>query len=143
MKKQVLTSFAKKFFLGNLVAAMMFLSANASVAPVRYNYEPAKTNKAALTFKGTDSNNYLTFQVAYNNPASSAFKLMITDETGEVIYNETFYQTEPFSKTFKLDKENMSKLNFSIRDTNSGETEKFGVHINAGVIENVVVSRKN
>jgi len=141
MKKQMLSSFAKRFFLGNLMAAMLFLSANASVAPVRYNFEPSKTNRAALTFKGTDSNDYLTFQVVYSNPTATAFKLTITDNVGELIFTET-YQDEQFSKTFKLLKEDISKLNFTIRDAKTGETEKFNVNITTGVTDNVVVSRK-
>lgn len=137
----MLSSIAKRFFLGNLMAAMLFLSANASVAPVRYNYEISKSNRASLTFKGTDSNDYLTFNVVYSNPAATPFKLTITDNLGELIYTDT-YQDVQFNKTFKLLKDDISKLNFTIRDAKTGDTEKFNVYINTGVTENVVVSRK-
>lgn len=139
MKKQMLSSIAKKFFAGNLMAAMMFLSANAAVSPVHFNAEPAK-NRAAITFKGTD-NDFMAFQVVYNNPEGNAFNLMITDELGNVVYFSTF-QDEVFSKTFKVSKDEINKLNFTIRDAKSGETEKFKVNLNVGVTENIDVIRK-
>ena len=142
MKKQMLSAFARKFFMGNLMAATLFLSANASVSPVRYNYEPTKKNKANITYKGTDSNDYLTFQVAYNNPTGSTFKLVITDTKGELFFSDN-YKDIAFSKTFKLYKENISKLNFLIRDAKTGESENFDVAINESTIERVAVSRKN
>lgn len=142
MNKQILNAFAKKFFVGNLMAAMMFLSANASVAPIRFKFEAAKVKKAVLTFKGTDNNDYLTFQISYQNPSASAFRLYITNESGEVIFSDT-YQDISFSKTFKLQKEDVSKLNFTILDAKTGEVEKFNVNVNTEITEHVVVSRNN
>ncbi|TAH07784.1 MAG: hypothetical protein EAZ12_08335 [Sphingobacteriia bacterium] len=142
MKKQMLSAFARKFFLGNIMAAMLFLSANASVSPVHFNFEPTKNNKANITYKGIDSNDYLTFQVVYNNPTGSTFKLVITDTKGELFFSEN-YKELAFSKTFKLYKEDISKLNFSIRDAKTGESENFDVVISESVTEKVAVSRKN
>lgn len=138
----MINAFARKFFLGNLMAAMMFLSANASVSPVYRNYEPTIKNKAAITFKGTDSNSFLTFQVVYNNPAGSPFNLRIADPLGELLYSETFKDAQ-FSKTFKVLKDDISKLNFTIRDSKTGETENFEIQITQNTTDLVNVVRKN
>ncbi len=142
MKKQVLNKLASRFFAGNVLAAVLFLSANASVAPVRYNLESTKNNRAVVTFKGTDNKDYLTFQVVYHNPTAASFNLSITDGNGEVIFTEKYNEFD-FSKTFKLLKDDISKLNFTIRDAKTGETEKFSVNIHSIVTDNIEVARSN
>ena len=142
MKKQMINAFARKFFLGNVMAAMMFLSANASVSPVNYKYEPTVKNKATITFKGTDTNSFLMFQVVYNNPTGTAFNLSVSDPSGELLYADTFKDVQ-FNKTFKVLKDEISKLNFTIRDSKTGITENFEVNVTANVIENVAVTRTN
>ncbi len=138
----MINAFARKFFLGNVMAAMMFLSANASVSPVYNKYEPATKNKAAITFKGTDINSFLSFQVIYNNSTGNSFNLRIADPSGELLYAETFKDVQ-FNKTFKVLKDDISKLNFTIRDSKTGVTENFEVNVTANVVENVAVTRKN
>lgn len=141
MKKQVLNKLASRFFAGNILAAVLFLSANASVSPVQYNYESIGNNKAVVTFKGTDNNDYMTFQVVYNNPRSAAFNLSITDGAGEVIFSEKYYDVT-FSKTFKLLKDDINKLNFTIRNIQTGEIEKFSANYNSFISNEVEVTRK-
>lgn len=142
MKKQMINAFARKFFLGNIMAAMMFLSANASVYPVIYKYEPATKNKAAVTYRGTDSDLFLAFNVIYNNTSGNPFNLRIADPSGELLYAETFKEAQ-FNKTFKIQKDAISKLNFTIRDEKTGNTENFEIHVTANVIDNITVARKN
>jgi len=143
MKKHVLNKVVKRLFAGNMLAALLFLSANASVSPVHYNnYELTKNNKAVVTFKGTDNDDYMTFQVVYNNPRSAAFNLSITDGAGEVIFSEKYYDVA-FSKTFKLLKDDINKLNFTIRNIQTSEIEKFSVNVNSFASNNVEVTRNN
>jgi len=142
MKKQMINAFARKFFLGNVMAAMMFLSANASVSPVYNKYEPATKNKAAIIYKGTDTNSFLTFQVVYNNPTGTPFSLSVSNPSGELLYSDTFKEVQ-FNKTFKVLKDEISKLNFTIRDSKTGVTENFEINVTSNVIENVAVTRKN
>jgi hypothetical protein len=142
MKKQMINAFARKFFLGNVMAAMMFLSANASVSPVYNKYEPATKNKAAITYKGMDSELFLAFNVVYNNTTGNPFNLRIADPSGELLYAETFKDVQ-FNKTFKVQKDAISKLNFTIRDEKTGVTENFEINVTANVVENITVARKN
>lgn len=137
----MINAFARKFFLGNVMAAMLFLSANASVSPINYKYEPAKKNKAAITYKGTDSNSFLTFNVVYNNPSGAPFNLSVSDPSGELLYADTFKDVQ-FNKTFKVLKDDISKLNFTIRDEKTGVTENFEILVSADVIESITVIRK-
>ena len=124
------------------MAAMMFLSANASVSPVIHKYEPATKNKAAVTYKGTDSDLYLAFNVVYNNTSGNPFNIRIADPSGELLYAETFKDAQ-FNKTFKVQKEAISKLNFTIRDEKTGNTENFEIQVTANVFDDISVSRKN
>lgn len=142
MKKQMINAFARKFFLGNVMSAMLFLSANASVSPVNYKYEPAIKSKAAITFKGTDSNSFLTFNVLYNNAIGTPFNLSVSDPAGELLYSETFKDVQ-FNKTFKILKDDISKLNFTIRNSKTGETENFEIQVSQNTTEIVNVVRKN
>lgn len=136
MKKQSIQTIAKRFFLGNLLAATLFLSANAAtVAPA----SPA-ADKVEIKYTGVDKYNLLSFNVKYSNPAGNTFNLSVLDENGEIIY-KGFYGDKQFDKTFKLPKSEVSKLTFVIEDGKDSFKQKFDVNIKTQVIEDVVVSK--
>jgi len=135
MKKQSIKTIAKRFFLGNLLAAAMFLSAGAAtVTP--------SSDKAEVKYTGIDKLNQLSFNVKYSNPSGNTFTLSVLDENGESIF-KSFYGDKQFDKTFKLPKGEVSKLTFVIEDGRDSFKQKFDVNIKTQVIEDVVISSKN
>lgn len=136
MKKQSIQTIAKRFFLGNLLAAALFLSANAAtVTPVN----PA-ADKVEIRYTGVDKFNQLSFNVKYSNPSGNIFNLSVLDENGEILF-KGFYSDKQFDKTFKLPKSEVSKLTFAIEDGKDSFKQKFDVNIKTQVIEDVVVSK--
>lgn len=133
MKKQSIQTIAKRFFLGNLLAAAMFLSAGAATVTT-------STDKAEVKYTGIDKYNQLSFNVKYSNPSGNTFTLSVLDENGESIF-KSFYGDKQFEKTFKLPKAEVSKLTFVIEDGRDSFKEKFDVNIKTQVIENVIVSK--
>lgn len=137
MKKQSIQTIAKRFFLGNLMVAAMFLSANASTGNTT-----AASDKAEVKYTGTDKDNQLSFHVKYVNPSGNTFNLTVIDENGETMY-KNFYGDKQFDKTFKLPKLENAKYTFVIEDAKSSYKEKFDVNVKTQVIENVSVSKAN
>jgi hypothetical protein len=137
MKKQTIQTIAKRFFLGNLLAATMFLSANAKALPAVHTTDASK--KVEVKYTGVDKFSQLTFNVTYNNPAGNTFTLSVLDENGESLFR-SFYSDKQFDKTFKLPKSEVSKLTFVIED-GKNVREKFDVNIKTQVIEDVIVSK--
>jgi hypothetical protein len=133
MKKQSMTTIAKRFLVANLLAATLFLSANAA------NVTTA-TDKAEVKYTGVDKFNQLSFNVKYNNPTGNTFTLTVLDESGEAIY-KNFYGDKQFDKTFKLPKGEVSKLTFVIEDIKTSYKEKFDVSVKTQVIEDVIVKK--
>lgn len=133
MKKQSIQTIAKRFFLGNLLAAAVFLSANAATI------NPAN-DKAEIKYTGVDKYNQLSFNVKYSNPTGNTFNLTVLDENGELLFRG-FYGDKQFDKTFKLPKSEVSKLTFVIEDGKDSFKQKFDVNIKTQVIEDVVVSK--
>ena len=137
MKKQSVKAIAKRFFLGNLLAATLFLSANAaSVNPIIFD----ANKKVDVKYTGVDKYNQLTFNVKYNNPNGSTFNLTVLDEYGETLFKDYYFDTQ-FDKNFKLPKSEVSKLSFIIQDNKENFKQKFDVNISTQLIENVVINK--
>ncbi len=136
MKKQSISNIAKKFFLGNLLAAALFLSANAATVSTA----TVGTDKVEVKYTGVDKYNQLSFNVKYSNPSGASFYLNVLDENGESLY-KAVYADKNFDKTFKLPKSEVSKLTFVIEDGKESFKQKFDVNIKTSVIEDVVVSK--
>ena len=128
MKKQSITTIAKRFFFGNLLVAAMFLSASAKTQSSTINpvYTPA--DKVEVKYTGIDLNNQLSFNVKYSNPAGSSFSLTVLDEQGEPLF-KGYYEDKSFNKTFKLPKSEVSKVTFVIEDGKNSVKEKYTVNI--------------
>ena len=141
MKKQSVQTIAKRFFFGNLLTAVMFLSANANTLPVK-NYNPvyAPGAKVEVKYTGLDLENQLSFNVRYSNPTGSTFNLVVLDEAGEILY-KGYYWDKNFSKTFKLPKSEISKVVFVIEDSRNSVKEKFTVNIKSNVYEEVTINK--
>lgn len=136
MKQTSIQTIAKRFFLGNLLAAALFLSANAATVSTTN----VAADKVEVKYTGVDKYNQLSFNVKYSNPTGNTFNLTVLDENGESIF-KGFYGDKQFDKTFKLPKSEVSKLTFLIEDGKESFKQKFEVNIKTQVIEDVVVSK--
>jgi hypothetical protein len=138
MKKQTIQTIAKRFFLGNLVAAAMFMSANASTGTTT-----STSDKAEVKYTGVDKDNQLlSFNVKYTNPTGNTFNLTVLDANGEYLF-KSFYGDKQFDKTFKLPKLENGKFTFVIEDSKASYKEKFDVNVKTQIVENVSVSKSN
>ena len=141
MKKQSIQTIAKRFFLGNLLVAAMFLSANAATpASTNKPYSFADASKVEVKYTGVDKYNQLTFNVKYSNPSGNTFNLVVLDENGEQLF-KGYYGDKQFDKTFKLPKSEVSKLTFVIEDGKQSLKEKFDINIKTRTYEDVIVSK--
>jgi len=136
MKQTSIQTIAKRFFLGNLLAAALFLSANAATVTTTN----VASDKVEVKYTGVDKYNQLSFNVKYSNPTGNTFNLTVLDENGESIF-KGFYGDKQFDKTFKLPKSEVSKLTFLIEDGKESFKQRFEVNIKTQVIEDVVVSK--
>lgn len=137
MKKQSIVSIAKKLFFGNILAATLFLSAQAAPRHTNTTFGP---DKAEVKYTGTDRENQLSFKVKYNNPTGSNFSLSVLDENGEAIY-KGYFNDKNFDKTVKLPKLEATKVSFLIEDGKNNVKEQYTVNVKTSVLEEVTVSK--
>ncbi len=137
MKTTSITTIAKRFFAGSLLAAALFLSVHANAAA---GTAVSADNKVEVKYTGVDKFNQLSFNVKYSNPNGNAFYLTVLDENGEALYKGV-YSDKQFDKTFKLPKSEVSKLTFVIDGGKEAFKQKFDVSIKTEVVEDVVVSK--
>jgi len=142
MKKHSINSIAKKFFLGSLSAAILFLSVQRTYAgtPVIKQGTEVSAPRASFTYLGNHED-ALRFGVQYTNESGAPFRIEISNETGEVVYRGNFREKQ-FSKTFELPKSlDFSKLSFVIRAGKEKFGETFSINVFTKTVEDVVVSR--
>lgn len=139
MKKQTIVTSVKRIVFGSVVSSLMFLSANASVSPVRA-YDISVKSNAEVKYSGIDKNQLHTIQVKYSNPTGANFTLIITDANNELVFKGS-YSDKDFNKTFKFPKDESNKLSFVIEDAKAKKSEQYNVSFETIVIENAVVSK--
>lgn len=140
MKKQTLNNIAKRFFLGNLVAAMLFLSANATTVNNKsWDIDPT-SKKAEIKFVGSAAEN-LFFTVKYNNESGSSFKVFVLDENGETLFQER-YTDKNFDKKFMFPgNPDISKLTFLVKTETGNFKEIFDVKVTTRMVAEVSVKK--
>ena len=145
MKRQSVNLIAKKLFLGNILVAVLFLSAqNKSYAshslPKAGTVTDIKTSAASVKYLGSNTEN-LFFAVKYDNSAGNAFTVLVVDETGEVIYRAV-YKEKQFEKTFLLPRySDYRKFSFIIKEEKTNFHQSFDISINTKTVEDVVVTK--
>ena len=146
MIKLNLNTIAKKYFLGNLLAAALFLSLHASAARIEKNAysdidthsDSSKVNKLEVKYLGISSGNF-DFDVRYNNVKGSNFFFVIKDENGEVLF-EKDYSNKMFHKKVELAKvDDINKLTFSITSDKDVTIFSKDVVIKTKYVEDVLV----
>lgn len=139
MKKQSINTIAKRFFLGNILAAMFFLSASANTGSTRVSIDPTK--KVEVKYVGTEKEN-LFFNVKFNNEAGKSFKVYILDENGEVIFSDKFTD-KLFDKKFIFPaSQDVNKLTFLINTEKGSYKEIFDVAVKTNTVSEVSVTKK-
>lgn len=140
MKKQSLNTIAKRFFLGNILAAMFFLSAGANTVNTKVPaVDPSK--KIEVKYMGTVKNN-LSFDVKFKNESGKSFKLFILDEYGEAIFRNK-YSDKLFDKKFLFpETQDINKLTFLIQAEEGSYKEIFDVMVDTHTVADVSVTKK-
>ena len=145
MKKVNLNVIAKRLFLGNILAAALFISMHASAAST-YKFaeggngiDSVKTSKLDVKYLGSASNNF-EFDVHYNNSKGNSFLFVIKDENGDVIY-EKIYTNKQFHKKVELVKaDDIKNLSFNIYTDKGNLVQSKEVVIDTKYVEDVLVS---
>ena len=145
MKKIDLNRIAKRFFLGNILAAAIFFSMQASAATtVKFNeggdesVDSSKSNKLEVKYLGNHNDN-LEFDVHYNNVKGNSFDFVVKDEDGEVLF-EKEYNSKQFHKKVQLSKiDDLKKLSFSIVSDNDNVVQTKEILIKTQFVEDVLV----
>jgi len=84
----------------------------------------------------------VVFQVQYDNQAGNKFTLIIKDNDGNVIYQDT-YSDKKFDKKFQLPQGETDKLQFIIKGPKNNTIQTFEVKTHSRMIEEVVVRKVN
>ncbi len=146
MIKMSLNTIAKRFFLGNLLAAALFLSLHASAARIEKSVyseidthsDSLKVNKFEVKYLGNASGNF-DFDVRYNNVKGSNFFFVVKDENGEILF-EKDYSSKMFHKKVELAKvDDISKLTFSILSDKDVTIFSKDILIKTKYVEDVLV----
>ncbi len=143
MKKVNLNVVAKRLFLGNIVAALMFLSVQASASTINFEdsangADTAKANKLEVKYIGNSASN-LNFDIHYTNLKGTNFVFVVKDENGEVIYEKS-YNNKQFHKKVELSKaEDVRNVSFNIYSCDGDLIQSKEVVINTRYVEDLLV----
>ena len=144
MKTQTLNTIAKRFFLGNMFAAALFISAQTKATTILpsnnnpTNVDSTNTNKLDLKYLGNSSEG-LEFDVNYNNVSGKYFSFVIKDENGETLFEQS-YNTKQFYKKIQLPQiGDVKSLTFSIVNERNKLIQTKEVRITTNIIEDVLV----
>ncbi len=85
----------------------------------------------------------ILFNVAYKNPGSAPFDVIIKDQDWATIYQGTF-RDKDFYKQFRLPRADRNKITFVIRNFKNADLAKtFEININSRFIQDVAVRKLN
>jgi hypothetical protein len=142
MKKQTLNTFAKRFFLGNILAAALFITAQAkanTLLPNNASHFDSTTSKLDLKYVGI-INEGLEFDVKYNNTSGKYFSFVIKDENGDILF-EQMYNNKQFFKKVQLPQVGDVKfLTFTIVSDKNKLVQRKDIKITTNIVEDVLVS---
>ena len=142
MKKQTLNTIAKRFFLGNILAASLFITAQskANTALPRNTtlIDSIVASKLDLKYVGITTEG-LEFDVKYNNISGKYFTFVIKDEYGEVLFEQS-YNTKQFFKKVQLPQVgDVKSLTFNIVADRNKLVQSKEVKITTNIVEDVLV----
>lgn len=126
------TAFTKKAFIA---AALFFAATTATLA----NSGDPKIDEPEIRHLGkTFDSNY--FQVKWNNNTGDKFIITIRENSGAILFQET-YSDEVFDKKFKLPKKDDGSLIISFRTLKDNQSESYAIDTNTRIVEEVVIRK--
>ncbi len=110
-----------------------------TIAKVNINSkDSAASENVQVKYLGSMDDGVL-FNVKYNNQTSSPFTLIVSDATGEVLYEQT-YSDKQFDKKFLLSRA-YDKMSFVIKNDKEKTNQTFAINITTKLVEDVYVRR--
>lgn len=144
MKTQTLNNIAKRFFLGNILAAALFLSAQAKANTPKSSANPnivldsSSAYKLDLVYVGNSAEG-LEFDVRYNNLSGKYFSFVIKDENGDVLFEQS-YNNKAFYKKVQLPEVgDVKSLTFTILNEKNKIVQTKEVKISTNLVQDVLV----
>jgi hypothetical protein len=144
MKTQTLNTIAKRFFLGNILAAALFLSAQAkantpkTAANQNIVLDSSSAYKLDLVYVGNSAEG-LEFDVRYNNLSGKYFSFVIKDENGDVLFEQS-YNNKAFYKKVQLPEVgDVKALTFTILNEKNKIVQTKDVKISTNLVQDVLV----
>lgn len=142
MKKRILS-----------ILAIGLVVANVNAATVKDNNKGDKNttttekerSDVGVKYIGESTDNGVVFDVNYSNPTGERFVLVISNNQGDVLYNQSFKGAD-FRKTvmIKKDSDATGAVKFTVRSSNSEVFSKsFSIDTEARVVRTVVVKSIN
>jgi hypothetical protein len=142
MQKNATSNYSRTaFFIGLLVLAILIgLHSDAqTIAKVNINSkDSAASENVQVKYLGSMDDGVL-FNVKYNNQTASPFTLIVSDASGEVLY-EQIYTDKQFDKKFLLSRA-YDKMSFVIRNDKDKRNQTFAINITTKLVEDVYVRR--
>src|SRR4051794_26276783 len=136
MKKQVL-NFRKAMLVAALASAVSF-SAMAAPATSK-NGKSDKSAQNYIQYVGTTDEN-IVFNVKYDNADAAKFDLIIKNENGDIVYQQTF-NDKNFDKKVMLVKEpGDARLTFIIKGADTYK-QSFDISTVTRTVEDIVVKK--
>ena len=142
MKKQTLNTIAKRFFLGNILAATLFITAQAeanTALPVSATpIDSTVISKLDLKYIGFTTEG-LQFDVKYNNINGNYFTFVIKDEYGDVLFEQSYNNKQFFKKVQVPHVGDVKSLTFTIIPKRNKLVQSKEVKITTNIVEDVLV----
>jgi hypothetical protein len=134
MKPQ-LKAVPRKLFLG--ISLLMALS-NAQAQTI--TPEDGQSDIAMVKYLGTQDD-MVVFNVSYANPEGSKFQLIVRDQDGSPLYQNTF-SDKSFYRQFRLPKSDKDRIVFVFRDGHDADIVKtFEINVNSRFVREVAIKK--
>jgi hypothetical protein len=98
--------------------------------------------QSTVKYIGTQED-MLVFNVAYANPDGSRFELLIKDQDGSTVYQNSFAD-KSFYKQFRLPKTDKDRIVFIFHNSHDADLVKtFEVNVNSRFVHDVAIKKIN
>ncbi len=99
-----------------------------------------QNEKATVKYLGIQDD-MIVFNVAYANPESNRFELVIKDQDGSMVYQNSFTD-KSFYKQFRLPKTDKDRIFFVFHNNHDADVVKtFEVNVNSRFVHSVAIKK--
>ena len=99
-----------------------------------------QNEKATVKYLGIQDD-MIVFNVAYTNPESNRFELVIKDQDGSMVYQNSFTD-KSFYKQFRLPKTDKDRIFFVFHNNHDADVVKtFEVNVNSRFVHSVAIKK--